>query len=95
MYVPKSLAIEDGIFGESTKVITLNDSVYDDYQKLIAPLGFNCLPLRYHMGPRGIELLRGEEALKNFDTTTRGKLHPEVARVWRSYQRKARLRAIK
>lgn len=78
-------------FGKGVKVKVFPNQVYRDYLGLVAPFGFSCLPFRIHVGARGLEMLRGEIALRNYDESPTGELDRTIKLKWDNFKRRARM----
>jgi hypothetical protein len=78
-------------FGQGVKVKVFPNQVYKEYLGLVAPFGFSCLPFRVHLGARGLEMLRGEIALRNYDENPKGELDRTIKLKWEDFKRRARM----
>jgi hypothetical protein len=71
-------------FGINTKVMTFEVSTLAGLPDFLKMTGFACLPARMHVSKKGLLLIEGEDALKNYDQDVKGRLDKGVERLWQA-----------
>jgi hypothetical protein len=69
-------------FGIDTHIMAFDAEIADGMQDFLKITGFECLPARMHVTKKGLEMIMGPNALKNYDTSDEGVLDKSVERLW-------------
>lgn len=86
LMIQKDLVPQDEriAFGINTKVMTFEVTTLAGLPDFLKMTGFECLPSRMHVSKKGLLLIQGEDALKNYDQDEKGRLDKGVERLWQA-----------
>jgi hypothetical protein len=71
-------------YGITTKVMSFEVSTLAGLPDFLKMTGFSCLPVRMHVSKKGLLLIEGEGAIKNYDQDEKGRLDKGVERLWQA-----------
>jgi len=71
-------------YGITTKIMSFDVDTLAGVPDFLKMTGFSCLPARMHVTKKGLVLIEGEDALKNYDQDEKGRLDRGVERLWQA-----------
>jgi hypothetical protein len=71
-------------YGITTKLMSFEVDTLAGLPEFLKMTGFSCLPVRMHVTKKGLVLIEGEDAIKNYDQDEKGRLDKGVERLWQA-----------
>jgi hypothetical protein len=86
LMIQKDLVPQDEkiAYGITTKIMSFEVDTLAGLPEFLKMTGFSCLPIRMHVTSKGLMLIEGEDALKNYDQDQKGRLDKGVERLWQA-----------